>query len=144
MRDFALSVFATIVDVHPREFGSYGDRRASKFQLFLPASLGGCAVPDPVLLAKPCFLASFAAALANLRGDPTLGPLLRNPLHWHASTSPTLRHIDASFARTVAHLAFAPARPFSPKAPARGVPGGRDVRRTFTYPHGFWDCRPYS
>ena len=80
MRDFALSVLATIVGVHPREFGTYGDHKASMFQLFLPASIGGCALPDPVTLADPCFLSSFAAALANLRGDPTLGPVLRDPL----------------------------------------------------------------
>ena len=80
MREFALSVFATIVGVHPREFGSYGDHWASQFQLFLPASLGGCALPDPVVLAEPCFLVSFAAALANLRGDPTLGPSSATPL----------------------------------------------------------------
>ena len=99
MRAFTVQVLASIARVHPAAFGSYDDAQASMFQLLLPGSIGGCALPDPRAIADPCFLASFAAALANLLPDPLLGPFLAGWDQWDASVSNTLRHVHRSWAR---------------------------------------------
>ena len=87
------------------------DARASMFQLLLPGSLGGCALPDPLALAEPCFLASFAAALANLLPDTLLGPHLAEWDRWQISPSPTLRQVAQAWYRMAERPSFIAARP---------------------------------
>ena len=114
MRDFTVKVIASVAGVDPSAFGSYDDARASLFQLLLPGSLGGCALPDPVAMPEPCFLASFAAALANLRTDALLGPHLAEWDRWHDSRSPTLRQVAQAWYKMADRPAFVAARPHRP------------------------------
>ena len=67
------------------------------FQLFLPATNGGAALPDPFLLADPAFLSSFIATLSMLIKDPFLSPYLENFQDWASSPSPTLKSVVSAF-----------------------------------------------
>ena len=74
-------------------------------QVLFPASNGGIALPDPMLLAAPSFLASLADTLPTLLYDTLLGPYLANPALWPSSPSITLTAAAAAFAEIAPLLA---------------------------------------
>ena len=92
---------------------------SSQTQLFLPASLGGTAVPCPISLAVPCFTASFIDNLPLLISDPVVGPILADPASWATSISPTLAEFTRCFQALTSLPAFRAGPSFNPTTHSR-------------------------
>ena len=75
-------------------------------QALLPASLGGISLPDLLLLAVPCYLASFADTLPLLLLDPLLAPHLSSPALWPSSRSSVLSAAHSAFSTIIPLLAL--------------------------------------
>ena len=97
LRRLCAMALARILKLPARFFLMCDRANGTLFQLFLPATNGGAALPDPVLLADPAFLSSFIATLFMLAKDPFLRPYIENHQDWASSPSPTLRSVVSAF-----------------------------------------------
>ena len=92
---------------------------SSLTQIFLPATLGGSAVPCPISLAVPCFAASVIDNLPLLISDPVIGPIIANPASWASSPSPTLAEFAHCFQALTSLPSFRAGPSFNPSTHSR-------------------------
>ena len=85
LRSSLLTDLARILYVPPSALLSPPAGSGTDAQALLPASLGGISLPDLLLLAIPCYLASFADTLPLQLLDPLLAPHLSSPALWPSS-----------------------------------------------------------